>query len=239
MNAERASELLDDLRAATARLASSIHGLAPTDLRAPSLLPGWNRSHLLTHLARNADGARNLLLSVRSGQSVRMYASSETRAADIASGADRPGQVILDDAVESSGRLILDADCMAPDLWSRQILVGSGSADAHHIEAIRPLEMRIREVEIHHVDLAAGYSFRDTPETLLGWLLTDTISRLARADFHVAEVSGKTDAWIVGNATEGIHVRGQVHDLIAWLTGRSGGAALASEEPLPTPPSLG
>jgi len=88
----------------------------------------------------------------------------------------------------------------------------------------------------HHGDLLLGQVGARLRALLRS---SDTISRLARADFHVAEVSGKTDAWIVGNATEGIHVRGQVHDLIAWLTGRSGGAALASEEPLPTPPSLG
>ena len=31
------------------------------DIAAPSLLPGWTRGHVITHIARNADGYVNLL----------------------------------------------------------------------------------------------------------------------------------------------------------------------------------
>src|SRR5205807_199393 len=81
------THLLKELLAATERLAATVKTMAPEDLGRPSLLPGWTRAHVLTHIARNADGTRNLLLSVRSGHLVRMYASSATRAADIDAGA--------------------------------------------------------------------------------------------------------------------------------------------------------
>ena len=43
-------------RSATADLAGAIGGLSDADVRAPSPLPGWTRGHVLTHLARNAEG---------------------------------------------------------------------------------------------------------------------------------------------------------------------------------------
>ena len=46
---------------------------------APSLLPGWTRGHVLTHVARNADGAVNLLTWARTGVETPQYASREQR----------------------------------------------------------------------------------------------------------------------------------------------------------------
>ena len=45
----------------------------------PSLLPGWSRGHVLTHLARNADGAVNLLTWARTGVETPQYVSQEQR----------------------------------------------------------------------------------------------------------------------------------------------------------------
>jgi hypothetical protein len=41
---------------ATGRLLRTASRLSDADVRAPSLLPGGSRGHVLTHLARNADG---------------------------------------------------------------------------------------------------------------------------------------------------------------------------------------
>src|SRR5256885_15091039 len=55
----------------------------------PSLLPGWTRGHVLTHVARNGDGLGNLLRWARTGTETPMYASREARRADIEAGAGR------------------------------------------------------------------------------------------------------------------------------------------------------
>ncbi|MFF9641495.1 maleylpyruvate isomerase N-terminal domain-containing protein [Kitasatospora aureofaciens] len=46
------------IHAATGLLLRTAARLCDADARAPSLLPGWSRGHVLTHLARNADGPR-------------------------------------------------------------------------------------------------------------------------------------------------------------------------------------
>ena len=47
---------------AVARLLASAAALSDEQLRGPSLLPGWSRGHVLSHIARNADGLSNLLI---------------------------------------------------------------------------------------------------------------------------------------------------------------------------------
>ncbi|HZC40516.1 MAG TPA: maleylpyruvate isomerase N-terminal domain-containing protein, partial [Streptosporangiaceae bacterium] len=82
MEQEISSELAG-IQHATGRLLDTIAGLTEAQARAPSLLPGWTRAHVLTHIARNADGLANLLRWARTGTQTPMYASAGARDADI------------------------------------------------------------------------------------------------------------------------------------------------------------
>src|SRR5438045_4511091 len=84
------SHSLDRLAAATDRVLATATALSDAQAREPSLLPGWSRGHVLTHIARNADGMVNLLRWARTGTQTPMYASAESRAADIEAGGGRP-----------------------------------------------------------------------------------------------------------------------------------------------------
>lgn len=55
----------------------------------PSALPGWTRAHLLTHLARNADGLGNLLTWAETGVERSMYGPGNARDDDIEAGSGR------------------------------------------------------------------------------------------------------------------------------------------------------
>ena len=74
----------------TDRLLATAGALDDAQAAAPSRLPGWTRGHILTHLARNADGFRNLLIWARTGTETPMYPSEESRDRDIEAGARRP-----------------------------------------------------------------------------------------------------------------------------------------------------
>src|SRR5690606_35992362 len=89
--------LLDQVAAGTARLLETVRGLTDDDLRAPSLLPGWTRGHVVAHLARNADSLLNLVIWAHTGVELGQYPSAYLRDADIEAGAPRPaGQQVLD-----------------------------------------------------------------------------------------------------------------------------------------------
>ncbi|MFG1879257.1 maleylpyruvate isomerase N-terminal domain-containing protein [Sphaerisporangium sp. NPDC049003] len=53
----------------------------------PSLLAGWARGHVLTHVARNADGHINFLTWARTGVYTPQYPTPCAREAEIAEGA--------------------------------------------------------------------------------------------------------------------------------------------------------
>ena len=87
--ATSAGQLREQVGGATDRLLATAAQLTDEQVKAPSLLPGWSRGHVLTHLARNADGLRNLLIWARTGVPTPQYASPQARDAAIAAGADR------------------------------------------------------------------------------------------------------------------------------------------------------
>src|SRR5580700_9053467 len=116
-----ASHSLDRLAAATGRLLASATALTGAQLREPSLLPGWSRGHVLTHIARNADGMVNLLRWARTGTPAPMYASAESRAADIEAGAGRPAAGLTADVRESAAALAAAAADMPDGAWTAQV----------------------------------------------------------------------------------------------------------------------
>ncbi|MBO0730354.1 MAG: maleylpyruvate isomerase family mycothiol-dependent enzyme, partial [Acidimicrobiaceae bacterium] len=183
--------LIADVADETDKLCSSIERLGDSQAqRHGSRLPGWSRAHVLVHLARNA-GLRNLLLSARTATPLRMYASPETRIADIDAGVTRPAEVIAADALESSNRFLVEARAMPPQAWDENVLFSSGRPDPPVVVARRLLEMRLQEVSLHHVDLDVDYEFDDVPERLLLEFLERFVDHRERQGVRLAfQVSG-------------------------------------------------
>src|SRR5215469_11297112 len=154
---------IDQIAVAGNRLAATASALTDDQVTEPSLLPGWSRGHVLTHIARNADGLRNLLIWARTGTETPMYASAERRAADIEAGAGRPAAGLAADVRESAAALTAEAASMPEDAWTAQVRALHGPP----FPALGVLERRLSEAEIHHVDLAADYSPGDWPEDFL------------------------------------------------------------------------
>jgi maleylpyruvate isomerase len=222
------SHSLDRLAAATGRLLVTATALSDAQAREPSLLPGWSRGHTLTHIARNADGLGNLLRWARTGSETPMYASAESRSADIEAGAGRPAADLAADVRESAAAFAAEAAGMPEDAWTALVRALNGPP----FPALRVLEHRLSEVEIHHVDLAAGYSPGDWPEDFLSEALPRVAGSFAGRDDVppcVAWAEGAKDSFRIGPDQAGapaVIIRGQPADLLAWLLGRNDGASL-------------
>ncbi|MFJ4962030.1 mycothiol-dependent maleylpyruvate isomerase [Streptomyces sp. ADI96-02] len=222
---------LGAVREATDRLLSAVATWDGAAVAEPSRLPGWSRGHVLAHLSRNADALGNVL------RGLPMYASSETRDADIAAGAPRPPAEQLADLRRSGDGFL--AVAARPADWSRTVTLRNGVTDS----ASRvPFRRRI-EVELHHVDLDVGYELEDLPAEF-----TEREIAVLTERFHrhpdvpataVADEEGRT--WTTGGGAEGapVAVRGPAADLLGWLCGRRDGSALAvTGGPLPALPPL-
>jgi maleylpyruvate isomerase len=227
--------LIAEIDRATARLLETAQALDDAAVREPSLLPDWTRGHVLTHIARNADGCANLLDWARTGVQTPQYASWESREADIAAGAGRPLTEQIDDLKASAARFAEAVDEMPPQAWLVTVRWLSGRTD----RAAGVMWARLREVEVHHVDLASAYRPSDWPEAFVHRLLHEVATGGFRAGsaapavrLHAEDLGHELT---IGSAALLPTVSGPGSALAAWLTGRSRGEGLAVSPPGPLP----
>jgi maleylpyruvate isomerase len=224
--AAAAGELRLLIADATRRLLQTAAPLTDQQAREPSLLPGWSRGHVLTHIARNADGLRNLLIWARTGVVTPQYADEGERDRGIAAGAGRSVAELLSDLEETAAALAAEADRLRPHDWAAEVRGRRGPAHP----AWFTLRRRLTEVEIHHVDLRAGYGPDDWPTlfavTGLRRIVADFASDETPAARLVSPDAGLAVRIGPPPASPAVEVSGPVRAMLAWLIGRSGGSGL-------------
>lgn len=180
--------------AAHARILATARGLTDERARQASRLPGWSVGHVLTHLARNADGHVVRLEGALRGEDVPRYPGGPARRdADIAAGAGRPAAELATDLEDAQRRLEAVWQRSAEAGWPHRELHG----DDHWDTPASPIR-RMAEVEMHHVDLGVGYEPEDWPEEYVAWqlqALLATVPRRSRPDDQRRLVS-----WLAGRA---------------------------------------
>lgn len=257
MASDDVSRRLDEVRWSTDRLLAALQARSGTPgwTRHSSLLPGWTRGHVLSHLARNADAVARSLAGVPRGELVPLYDSDDARNRDIAAGAGRDPAALVEDVSAAAARL--------DEVWSRLTPVDwSCRAGGRTVPmpALRLVGARWREVEIHRVDLADGYGPGDWPASFVAPLLPSLLDpeRLGpRLPAGLAVEVVNTDSgqrWVVGDRTPPasgtaraaraaavraaepppVRVVGPSWALVGWLLGR---AAVVRDE-LGDPPEL-
>lgn len=178
-------------------LSTHLRSLPDIDASASSRLPGWSVGHVMTHLARNADGH----LSMLDGQPQYPH-GAEGRNADIESGSLRSWDELFDD-VETTGEALAAA-------WSSHAR-WDGSATT--LAGDRPVALlpflRQREVEIHRVDLGLGYEFESMP------------SDYVRRELRMMEMLWKARKPMGMTPLPPEALRAPPHLRLAWMTGRA------------------
>jgi maleylpyruvate isomerase len=159
-------------KAAHARLLATIDGLDDATAAGPGRLPGWSVGHVLTHLARQADGHIRMLDAAADGKVADQYAGGpEGRAAEIDAGAGRPAAELVADVAATIDRLEAAWDRTAAAVWAH----GFGRGTFGDLQPCADLPFRRwREVEVHHADL--GLDFDPS-----GWTATFVDTELPRS----------------------------------------------------------
>ena len=209
-----AFELLPD---ATQRLVRTVDGLDDDDLAAPSGLPDWTRAHVVAHLALNAEGLAEVLDGMRTGEPTTMYPSDDRRASDIAdlAGAD-PTE--LRERLLAGTTLIAEAVDRFPDEHWPETFERTPGGRVIRYAAIPG--MRLREVEIHHVDLAAGFDPTGWSDAFSAHLITAMVKRHPSDESYRVLATDLARTWVVGDDPDETTVSGPAGDLAWWLTGR-------------------
>lgn len=214
----------------TARIESTVAGLPDTRLAEPCGLPGWQRRHLLAHLARNADALVNLLTWAATGVPTPMYTDTDQRARDIDTGAAQPPAVLRQDLLAADERY-RDAVAALPEPnWAVRVR----SAQGRDIPAAEVPWLRVRELWVHLVDLECGSTLADLPPDLVTALLVDATAALTRKpDAPAVHLVSDAGEWAIG-ADPSTTIRGTPTALLGWVTGRTPGTDLIG--PLPPLP---
>ena len=207
----------DQISAATDRLLSTVDRLEDAEWSAPSVCLGWSRAHVVAHLALNAEALGGVVRGLLEGTPTTMYGSNDARAADIETLAAAPPDRIRE-RLRSAATFFSDAVSGVESLpagTTFERTPGGLVMVAAHIPGLR-----LREVEIHHADLAAGYSHADwRPETVVAFLDRDAAG-YDGAGF-VARATDLGRQWAFGSPTvEAPVVSGPASALAWWATGR-------------------
>ncbi|MBM7520585.1 maleylpyruvate isomerase family mycothiol-dependent enzyme [Nocardioides nitrophenolicus] len=213
------------LDAATGRLLATARALPAAAWSAPSLCAGWTRGHVLAHLALNAEGLAGVLRGYRDGTPVTMYSSDEARDGDIAVLATATPQEILARLVAGSARLAEVLD-VAAGLAPGSTFERTPGGQPMPADAVPHL--RLREVEIHHADLGAGYTASDWPPTTALSFLRDEAERYDGPGFHVV-ATDEPARWAFGSpGADAPTVSGPLGALAWWATGRTAAPVVSS-----------
>lgn len=180
-------------RAAHERLLATARRITDGQARGPSRLPGWTVGHVMTHLARNADGHSVRLEGALRGEDVPRYPGGDAeREAGIEAGAGRPAAELAADLDGAQRRLETVWRRSAEAGWPHRELQGGDRWET----PASPIR-RMAEVEFHHADLGLGYGPDDWPEEYVEWQL----------DILLASVPRRSDSR-------------RRRQLVAWLAGR-------------------
>jgi maleylpyruvate isomerase len=217
---------LVEMVVATTRYLGALSDLTDDDIRAPSLLPGWSRGHVVTHLARNADAFCNLLHWAETGQEHYMYESPEQRDADIESGAARNAHDLRVDASASAGRLIQAVNEL--DVRHEDAPV-SRAPGGPTFPAREIATHRLVEVEVHHADLGIGYTAADWDPAFCDLILNRVLDDRADGPAMVLKAADGGGLWKYGVQGQGPTIEGSTCDLAWWVLGRGDGAGLTSD----------
>lgn len=217
---------LVEMVVATTRYLGDLSALRDEHVRADSLLPGWTRGHVVTHLSRNADAFCNLLHWAVSGREQYMYPSREQRDADIETGAARSAHELRMDSSASSGRLMQAVNEL--DVRHEDALVARMPGTPPFPARAVPT-LRLMEVMVHHADLDIGFTHRDWDQPFCELVLDRMVDDRADGPATVLRATDSDRLWKLGVAGRGPTVEGRSCDLAWWALGRGHGEGLTSD----------
>jgi len=216
---------LIDVKHAAERLTTLVAGLDDTTARGASVLPGWSRGHVITHVANFSRAFTRQVEYALRGELVEVYDGGRpARDAAIEAGAHRPAAELIADLDDALTPLLAAWDGVGPDDWSRPI-THRNSTLAHGIDATW------RELEIHTSDLDLGATPDEWPAAFCTHLL-DFLRPRTPDGVHLILHPTDAPTWENGTGEDRL-VTGTFTELTAWYAGRP--SPVTGPELLPWP----
>ncbi|MDP5227897.1 MULTISPECIES: maleylpyruvate isomerase family mycothiol-dependent enzyme [Arthrobacter] len=202
-----------DLHAAAALVEKIAAPLDDAAVKAPSVLPGWSRGHVLAHIMGISDAMARQVESARRGELVELYDGGyEGRTARIELAAGHAAEEHRADVHAALTRALDAFDALGPQEWDARITYRDG--------VVRDGGLALwRELVIHGTDLGLDYG----PET---WSkafclhLFDFLEARVPVDHHFVLQPLGLPPRTLGAGPRGVVISGMLTDIAAWLAGR-------------------
>jgi maleylpyruvate isomerase len=165
-----------------------------------------------------------------------MYGSVAERDAGIELGAYRSAAEIVADVAKSAKRLVDAFESLGQRALTSVVRLGAAARGPAFLASDIPW-MRLREVEIHLVDLDLSPTFADCPFEFLNSLLLEEIPKFDERIQGLVLICNEGPRYQIGDGARVIE--GSIGDITAWLLGRTNESEvrrLVSLQPIPTPP---
>ena len=197
------------------RLLHVLDGLTDEQCRQPSLLAGWSRGHVLSHLANNAYSHLRMFEAASRGEETEQYEGGKpTRDAQIEAWSSLSAHELVGHVRASIYALEGAWASATPTTWT-----GFGiksHAGGARVAITDLMLMRWCETEVHHADLDLGYSFENWDATFVRFELDRQLmrwnSRKSMGLTVLPEAAAKLSpnhrlAWLLGRvAVDGLPV---------------------------------
>jgi maleylpyruvate isomerase len=211
---------------ATGRYLRDVDRLDAADVAEPTVLPGWTRAHVVAHVALHGLATSRALTGLAHGHPVPVYESQERRDSDIEKTARLPVDDLRELSFAACGRFrdactaIRESDATWDALVER-------TPRGQVFTAEEVVDMRWREVEIHHADLGVGYSPANWSPSFASYIFgVVTWDRGTTADLLLETPEGPVT---LGDGS--VVVRGPRPALAYWMLGRESGHGLEGDLP--------
>ena len=197
------------------RLLHALDGLTDEQCRQPSLLAGWSRGHVLSHLANNAYSHLRMFEAASRGEETEQYEGGKpTRDAQIEAWSSLSAHELVGHVRASIYALEGAWASATPTTWT-----GFGiksHAGGARVAITDLMLMRWCETEVHHADLNLDYSFENWDSTFVRFELDRQLmiwnSRKSMGLTVLPEAAAKLSpnhrlAWLLGRiAVDGLPV---------------------------------
>ena len=216
-------------RLGTAYFARKLNELSDAELDEPSLLPGWSRRHVVSHVGYNARALTHLTEWARTGVETPMYTDPGQRERQILRGVTLPARALRFLFDHSAVHLNVEWRDLSDHQWDAPVVTAQGRT----VPVRETAWMRAREVWVHAVDLGNGGSFRDFPPELVDRIIADVIGAWKRRGESAELVIAPHGAEPLTIGAGGPIVSGEAADVARWLAGRGARRLAASTDELP------
>ena len=230
VNQGQIDPVLKRIAIATQALLRSTVEIEEAAWREPSLLPGWSRAHVATHVCRNADALRGMIAAAKAGDPAPLYPSAAAKFNAIERGAERTGLELHVDLDTSAGELA--NLCERIEDWMVPVRLMGGEFPLSVVTLIR-----LHEISLHHLDLDVGFTWEEVDLVPARWML-EWMILLLRGEEALRAIDIESDAGVtasLGAVGERRTVSGPDAALWAWLTGRTNGDGVVDADGITFP----